>query len=583
MNQMIKRLLATGAISVVFLSQSLVADMIDYYNQAILPSIVAKKSNAKDDMALNAILYPKVAAISNSPVCFGSIDQVKECVDLLSLAAPKPPVGGVEPAEGNNACTSGSFDYSHAEDGTYTIVFRNCVDDANARRLQEDLVVRACIYNRKPKLLPGNSGPTGTYNVRYNGTVTCSPYVKTASNYTYRTIGNSDTKPKMQWQYNVSLDLTSKVDINGTVRGITKYGTQFDGWDEMNTTSDEEWQFDNLYLALGIGGEKYTFDGKYTYIKHPNSAPNPNPDPVGYTFYMDFKELSYIFTHNDADMDANVSGKVDASCHKYGVTYATKTIMEDLDTIRDINGSRMPSLGQMTSAVNAYNVATATFSAAGNAQASVVSRDGTEVYDAWREIVNGSSCQAIQDTLDDIWPNPNPPAVHDEIVTGNILFEKDLDKSGTVPPPVSGHADGHAVWYYVSPGHGYKADGSQKVSETYFDYDVTKSGSSAGVYVNAYFKDSDGNKVQAVIVQNPNNSIENCKNADSNGNYHCTWGQMKSEHGDWTIRADYFELNWSPFAAFNGNFILRIGDSSYTGTDPFVINNYDLHEDNQPQ
>ena len=560
MYKTIKRLIATGIVSVAFLSQSAVADMIFYYNAAVLPSIIAKKSNAKDNMALNAIMYPKMAAVAQFPFCLGSIDQLQGCVDLLSVAAPKPPEGAVEPVEGTNNCTSGSFDYSKTDD-TYTITFNNCVDDANKRRLHEDLVVRACLYDRVPKILPGNAGGTGTYNVKYSGSVTCSPYIKTASNYVYRTQGNSESKPKMQWQYNGTLDLTTIVDVNATVRGIIKYGTAFQDWSDMPTTSDEEWQFANLSLELGNDSDKYTFDGKYTYIKHPNSAPNPNPDPVGHTFYMDFESMSYNFAHSGSDMDANVSGKMVASCYKDGVTYATKTVaLLDVDTIRDANGSRMPSSGDMTSE-NAYVNATATFSAPANAQTSVASRYGTNLYESWREIVTGSTCQSIQDGLDGVLPDI--PDTNDKIIEEKIVYEKEGSLVfSNFERTVTGQANGKNIWYYVAPSDGvtYNQDGTSKVSEIAFDFNATLGGSTNKVHVNVYLEDESGNAQAAVNIFN---------NAD--------WTQLQTDHPNWTIRANYLEWVGLPDGGWKlGNFVLRLGGSTYSGSEEFIIEHYNV-------
>jgi len=525
-------------------------------------------AQAKDAMALNAIMYPLVVDISNLPICTENIAALQTCVDLLQLAAPTPPAGASSPTPGENLCTSGSFDYDKSGD-TYTITFNNCVDDANKQKLHEDLVLKACGYGVDPLILPKNDTSTGTYNVTYNGSLTCSPYIRTATNYTYRTIGNSSGQTKMDWTYNGTVDLTSKVSITGNMRELAKYGDPSDTWDQLLLGSDEEWVFNNTSLTLG---DTMTFDGRYSYIKHPNQS-TVKPDPVGYTFYMDFKALSYALTHNGLDLDADVKGTVSASCHQDEVTYATQTILTDLNTTRDINDSRMPSAGEMSSTMAGFNPVPAIFGApTTNAQVTITASNSDTVYNSWREVITGSSCVGIQDVMDKIkLPiSPTPPTTpdHSDIIIENIKFAIDLaPTSGTVQPPVTGKADGHAVWYFVAPGHGYAADSTQKLSETYFDFNASFTNITKNGYVNVYLKDASGNNISGP-TGHAGWSIHNQQE----------WSDLQTAHPNYTLRGDYIDVDWSTFSFIHGNFILRLGDNSYKGHDSFVINTYDVRK-----
>lgn len=516
-------------------------------------------AGAKDAMALNAIVYPIAARLSTFPLCFDSIESLKTCLDLLPALAPEAPDGAQPVEPGNNLCTTGSFDYSKTGE-TYAITFNDCVDDANKQRLHEDLVLKACVFDTDPEILPGNPASTGTYQVIYNGTVTCTPEVKTAENYTYRTIGNTAAQKKQQWTYDGTFDITSKVLVDGSVRGLTKYGEPGDDWDGLFLGSDEEWQFASLSATLG---DTMTLDGKYSYLKHPN-ANEPDRNETE-TFYMNFDALAYTMIKSGGvlskNIDVNISGRASASCYPEVITYTSATVLEDEDTLRDINNSRMPSVGDMTiSKLGYYAISAAFDKTEEQANVSITSAESTKLYNAWREITTGSTCQGIQDIIDSILPNPEvPDEGHSKIIEENVLFEKEgslvLSNGDTT---LDGETDGHAVWYFVAPGNGYANDGSQTVLETTFDLNVTKAGSTSGVFVSVYLKD-DSDVKQKVTISSTDD-----------------WKKVQQDHPTWTIRSDYWESNFNPFAFYNGNFILRFGDSTYKGEEAFHIEHYDV-------
>lgn len=518
------------------------------------------EQTAKETMALNAILYPIAARVAAFPVCFDSIESLKTCLDLIPALAPEAPEGAQPVEQGYHLCTSGSFDYNKTGE-TYSITFNDCEDDANAQNLQDDLVIKACVYGVDPEILPGNTESTGTYKVIYNGNIVCAPEVKTATNYSYRTIGNNTNQTKRQWTYNATIDLTSKIILTGSVRGLAKYGDADQDWDDLFLGSDEEWIFSDLSATLG---DTMILDGRYSYLKHPNdNEPDENETK---TVYIDFKELAYTMITNGSglskNLDANVTGKVSASCHPEQITYGASTTLEDMENIRDINGSRMPSAGEMKLSLAHYNTIPAQFDKDESAaQVNIISTDGDKLYAGWREITTGSSCQNLQDTIDNILPGEpvNPPDSHSTLVEENILFEKEGSLTFTNDnKSVTGETDGTAVWYFVAPENGYANDGSQTVAETYFDFNATKAELTNEVFVNVYLKDTEGN----------NQKVNIYKSSD--------WTQVQTDHPDWTIRSDYWESNFNPTILFNGNFILRFGDSTYSGTEEFTIEHYDV-------
>ena len=531
----------------------------------IIPGSDMTTAQAKDAMALNAFIYPIIAPVTNIADCLVSTKDLQQCIDdALPGTEPTPSntiasIIGLQPGVPNE-CTPG-----HPEYGTYTydepaadtVKFTfsaspQCKDYGNSQNLHDKLVLKSCFLGLPPIPDSGTPQPDGTYRIEYTGSVECTSTKKTATNSVYRTIGNTNAQTKSEWAYNGTLDFgASPLAVTGSIRGIAKYAVGSDdpttSWDNLFLGSDEEWTFENVTLALG---STLTLDGKGTYIKHPNDNNNGDGE-----FFMEFTSLAYAMTHNGADILANVTGTVSASCQLIPVTYATTTVMEDINNIRDARGYRMPSSGTMTMTIPDYNPAPAVFSAGNSAQVAITASEGTTTYTSWRDIIGTSSCAVMQDWMDNII-QPKPPVVDPaagEIIPGNVLYDDDAafvlaaDKLSA-----TGKTAGRGVVYYLLNGQGY-TDG-QTVGETNFQFAAT---GPSTPFVNVYLHDENGDNQRVSIYSN------------------ATWNQLKIDHPTWTIRTDYIESDFPTGTIFQGNFILRIGDSTYAGSgENFAINNY---------
>lgn len=146
---------------------------------------------------------------------------------------------------------------------------------------------------------------------------------------------------------------------------------------------------------------------------------------------------------------------------------------------------------------------------------------------------------------------------------GKLVLENiQWDKAGTTLTPdgltANGTSDAHAVWYHVTEGNGFEV--GQKLSTISFDFAATGAGG-ATAYVNVYVKDTNSNDVRLII------GID-----DTANNGYMTWDlAMAAGFGDYTIRR-YVESSLDGIT--EGNFYLRIGESSYSGSDPFEITKF---------
>ena len=138
------------------------------------------------------------------------------------------------------------------------------------------------------------------------------------------------------------------------------------------------------------------------------------------------------------------------------------------------------------------------------------------------------------------------------VITGNTKAEGKTGKPhGGLTNPAS-----TAVWYYVQKGQGYEK--GQTVANTNFSFDATLAGSKTDVYVNVYLYDANGVKQKEIIYSD----------AD--------WTALQNDLGkqNWTIRTNYFE--WSEGENRQSNFILRLGSSTYQGSDDFEIKKFEV-------
>ena len=518
-------------------------------------------AQAKDAMALDAAIYPILAPISELSNCLTSTDALKTCI--------KDAIGGEDTVEtstidpkldpGTYECTAGHPEYGHftyAQAGdTVKYTFDNCKDYSNQKDLYTNLIVKSCLLGLNPRVNMDAPSSIGTYRIEHTGSVECSSGKKSAD-YTYRTIGNSNGQDKQQWTYKGTVEFgDGKVIADGSVRGIHKYAVGSDTpdtpWDELFLGSDEEWQFANAGITLG---NPIVLNGKSTYVKHPND--NEGEKGEGYEFYMAFESLAYDFLKSGRDITSNVTGKASASCHPEFVTYATTADMVDVESLRDATFHRMPSSGEMTTALDGYNPVPVKFSASGsNAQVTVETTDGKVTFDSWKAIIDGSSCTNMNDFLGNL---PQPPVKNPtpgEILPENIAFATNVVLSPD-KQSVTGETDGRAVWYHLKRDQGY-TDG-QTVAGTDFQF-VATGPSGVGVFVNVYLYDENGDAQRISIYSNSD------------------WSALQADpvKGKWTLRTDYMEGDILDGVLYQGNFILRIGDSSYSGSgEAFSITKY---------
>ena len=154
---------------------------------------------------------------------------------------------------------------------------------------------------------------------------------------------------------------------------------------------------------------------------------------------------------------------------------------------------------------------------------------------------------------------------HDGILEANIRWEKEGSLSGLPGTSVTGKTAvlGHipvldpstAIWYFVRAGQGYTKDTT--IDKINLSFLATLDGGTAGVHLNVFMYDASGNKVKADILND----------AD--------WTAYQAAHPTYVIRTDYYEKSEGKIVQCN--FILRLGDSKYTGRnkdftiDKFVV------------
>jgi hypothetical protein len=357
-----------------------------------------------------------------------------------------------------------------------------------------------------------------------------------------------------RYSYDLTVSMTSGIGIDGRYQNEKWAHGAID--DSEPKTNDEIWTFTGLNLSASKDANGFTIlaDGGADYDGKIRLGDTTNPSLA---LSMDFSNMSYAVTGDTLNADVTITGGVKASCHPELVTYGTTVTMNDLRDIPDEDGNRMPSKGSMSMSIPGYKPVPALFEAPGTAQVTITAKKIPLVYKGWRAITTTSSCAVLQTILDRIIAPPTP-VVPGDIILENIVFAKDTaltnnNKSAT------GKTNGHGVWYYLGRGQGYVE--GQTVAETNFEWDATKPASAGNAYVNVYLYDENGNKQKATFPTD-----------------YADWSALVTAHPNWTIRTDYFESNLRPFAFFQGNFILRLGDSTYTGKDEsfsidkFVVN-----------
>jgi len=413
--------------------------LIPGVNDPVVPPVSDKNmttQEVKDAMAMNALIYPIIAPIANLSDCLSSGEELEACIEsifptLLSISPTQVSVSGrTTHTEGDFQCTRGTDLYGkyHVKIIDNKVVYTfddNCDDYSNTNEdLHDQLAITGCLAGLDRPMSPGHniSDPNnpGTYRIEYRGSLECSiglglPLIKTAKNYSYRIYGNTQD-PKYNWIYNgdFMLDKT-KISVNSlSIQGIAKYGASDLNWTDLFKGSDETWKATNVDIMLG---KALVFNGKAEYIKGDNDWIDTDPERgTGYNLFVDTSKLTYDMTHNVRDITARVSGTISSSCQPTPVTYATIEDLDDIYTLKDSEGARMPSNGMMTMNLPGYSAAPAEFSLAGNnAQVTMTSSEGATTYGSWREIVSASSCSGLLDWIDDVIPEQPPVEEQDTI------------------------------------------------------------------------------------------------------------------------------------------------------------------------
>jgi hypothetical protein len=132
---------------------------------------------------------------------------------------------------------------------------------------------------------------------------------------------------------------------------------------------------------------------------------------------------------------------------------------------------------------------------------------------------------------------------------------------------VSGDTNGQAVWVYDNN----IGNGDALLKNTSFSFSVSEFPSD--YYVNIYLISEDSDKVSGVIYADGSVSIgdDSFDDYDSFKN-----SETYSNHYVRNYRDNYTNTTDNTITSVTGNFFLRLGDSSYDGTDPFTIDSWNL-------
>jgi len=538
------------------------------------PTAEMNATQAQNAMALNALFYPILVPLQ------GCLSSPLECIlpGVFDGQATASDVDHMSPGEHNctfginengkyrvsNSGTELKVEFGKKGDGTVG----ECISVTGTDYLQDALIyacVKTVLGEDSENLTEEPNAGTGIEN-EYTGTVTCIEKTNVVfDNYIVSSFGqgNPDNTPNRN-TYNMTVSMTSGIGIDGTYQNEKwAYGAADDS---APKTNDETWTFTGLNLSAPDTTDGFTIlaDGGADYVGTVRLGDEVNN---GMVLFIAFDNMSYAVTGNTLNSDVTITGGIKASCHPELVTYSTTATMNDLRDILDADGNRMPSKGNMSMSVPGFNAVPALFEGQTTAQVTITTSEVPTVYNGWRAITTTSSCAELQTILDKVITPPSP-VVSGDIILENITFATDtaLTNNGK---SATGKTDRHAVWYHLGRGQGYVE--GQTVAETDFVWSATEP-ASAGVgtaHVNVYLYDEYGDEQNAtfpILTSDPDEYAD--------------WSALVAAHPSWTIRTDYFESNFNPTTFFQGNFILRLGDSSYTSTDEaFSIDVYDVHKE----
>jgi len=372
---------------------------------------------AKDAMALNAIAYRIITPL------YGTVSGLMG--DATSSVAVNTLYG---------ECDEGTFVRTETDNGL-VFEFNQCKTtqpnaDFQDPMIEECIAIGASIFPGLSPLSTNTSNNVASYYAIMNGKVTCeSPsdtaayaelnnYEVTAYNSTLQ-IPDGDNK----WVYNMRIDISYELhdDLAGSIPNalyVLKVDGDFRGqkWDGSSDGSgtlinDETWTFDNLTVEGDHQGvdkpDILRASGSATYLGTVREGDTENN---GMELSVGFDQYAYQFDPTDDIRIENIkiSGKVQASCHPDWITYTTPETLIDqgglLTGLKDAEGDRMPYIGMMTIATESTTgEAEAVFDDNGtNAQVTITAEDGSDTYESWRSIIEGSSCQVFQEIIDRI-------------------------------------------------------------------------------------------------------------------------------------------------------------------------------------
>lgn len=142
--------------------------------------------------------------------------------------------------------------------------------------------------------------------------------------------------------------------------------------------------------------------------------------------------------------------------------------------------------------------------------------------------------------------NPGNTVINLNNLVGDDFDARSVNENGHV----SGSTKGKAVWYFA------EINEDKPLAEYGFDFNIDFS---EGYTVNIYLRNGTGFNAEKKTI-----SVHNVTEFES----------AKADYGDWMVRSDYSEF--AEGSLYQGNFILRLGFSDYTGTDLFTIKEYSI-------
>jgi len=219
---------------------------------------------------------------------------------------------------------------------------------------------------------------------------------------------NHSSGNNSSWYHNYKIALKNSTSLTFAMTGSTRgqlYNGQVDGGILIN---DEEYIVKNFTIDMDlVDGEADTLatTGSVAYKGRvrENDPTNPN-----LTLTLNFDKYKYIMDGPTEDLTIKTTGTVGASCLGGAINYTTSTILNDVNSSLDARGDRFPSSGEMGISSIDLEIgqprntqATIVFSPS---NAAITTNNDVQNYDSWRTIIEGSSCEILQDIIDRTLP-----------------------------------------------------------------------------------------------------------------------------------------------------------------------------------